>query len=46
MAKSFMDLGRTFSVSNVLLSVTSGHYSNNAKEADILDRCGLTLNGD
>ena len=26
-------------------SVTSRHLSNDAKEADILDRCGLPLNG-
>ena len=25
--------------------MTSRHYSNDAKEADILDRCGLPLNG-
>ena len=36
-----MDLGRTFPVSNFLYSVTSRHYSYDAKEADILDRCGL-----
>ena len=40
-----MDSGRTFPVSYFLESVTSMHYSNDAKEADILDRCVLPLNG-
>ena len=40
-----MDLGKTFPVSNSLKSVTSRHYSNDAKEADILDRRGWPLNG-
>ena len=40
-----MGLGRTFHVSNFLQSITSRHYSKDAKEADILDRCGLPLNG-
>ena len=31
------------SVSNFLQSVTSMHCSNNTKEVDILDRCGLPL---
>ena len=35
----------TFPVSNFLKSVTSRHCSNDTKEADILDRCGLPLNG-
>ena len=39
-----MDLGKTFSVSN-LKSVISRHCSNDTKEADVLDRCGLPLNG-
>ena len=39
-----MVLGMTFPVSNFLFSVT-GHYSNVAKEADILDRCGSPLKG-
>ena len=43
--KSSMDLGRTFPVSNFLKSVTSRHCSNDTKEADILDRCGLSLKG-
>ena len=38
-------LGRTISVLNFFKSVTSRNYSNDAKEADILDRCGLPLNG-
>ena len=33
--------GRTYPVSTFLQSVTSRHYSNDAKEANILDRCGL-----
>ena len=37
-------LGRPFPVSNFLLSVTSRHYSNDAKEADIRAHCGLPLN--
>ena len=40
-----MDLGRTFPESNFLWLVTLRHYSNNLKEADILDRCRLALNG-
>ena len=39
-----MFMGRTFPVSNLLLSVTSRHHSNDAKEADILNRSGLPLN--
>ena len=34
----------TFPVSNFLLSVTKRHYSNDAKEVDNLDLCGLSLN--
>ena len=33
-----MVLDRTFPVSNFLLSVAMRHWSNDAKEADILDR--------
>ena len=40
-----MDMGKTFPVSNFLKSVTSRHCSNDTKEAHILDRCGLPLNG-
>ena len=40
-----MALGKTFPVSNVLNSVTSRHCSNDTKEADILIRYGLPLNG-
>ena len=36
---------KSFPVSNFLKSVTSRHCSNDTKEADILDRCGLPLNG-
>ena len=39
-----MDLGKTFPASNFLKSVTSRHCSNDRKEANILDRCGLPLN--
>ena len=39
-----MDFGDTFSVSNFLYSVTLRPYSNDVKEADILDLCGLPLN--
>ena len=37
MQKCAMDCGRTFPVSNVLKSVTSRHYANDVKEANILD---------
>ena len=40
-----MFLGRTISVLNFLKSVISRNYPNDAKEAGILDRCGLPLNG-
>ena len=43
--KKMLNFGRTLPVSNFLLSLTSRHYPNDAKEADILDLCGLTLNG-
>ena len=36
---------RHFLVSNFLTSVISRHYFNNAKVVDILDICGLHLNG-
>ena len=39
-----MDLGKTFPASNFFKSVTSRHCSNDRKEANILDRCGLPLN--
>ena len=39
-----MILHRTFPVSNFLSSVTFRHCSNDAKEADIMDRFGLPLN--
>ena len=39
-----MNLGKTFPASNFLKSVTSRHCSNDRKEANILDRCGLPLN--
>ena len=42
--KCSMDLGKTFPASNFLKSVTSRHCSNDRKEANILDRCGLPLN--
>ena len=38
-------LGRTISVLSFLKSVISRNYSNDAKEADILDCCGLPLLG-
>ena len=40
-----MVLGRTFPVSTFLYSVTLRHYSNDAKEVDILNLCGLLFNG-
>ena len=43
--KKFMDLGKAFPVSNFVKSVTSRHCLNDTKEAEILDRCGLLLNG-
>ena len=39
-------LGRTFPVTNFLYSVISRQYSHDAREADILNRSGLPLNGD
>ena len=44
--KCFMDSGKSFPVSNFLKSVTSSYCSNDTKEADILDHCGLPLDGD
>ena len=41
-----MDFGKTFPVSNFWKPAPSRHYSNDAKEADILGRLGLPLNGD
>ena len=43
--KCSMAFGWTSPVSNFLKSVTSRHCSNDAKEADILGRFGLPLNG-
>ena len=43
--KCSMDLGNTFPVSNFLKLMTSMHCSNDTKEADILIRCKLPLNG-
>ena len=43
MQKCSTDLGKTFPASNFLKSVTSRHCSNDRKEANILDRCGLPL---
>ena len=37
-------ISKTFPVSNFLKSATSGHCSNDTKEAEILYRCGLPLN--
>ena len=46
MQKCSMDLGRTFSViKRLVASVSSMHYLNDAKEADILGRYGLSSNG-
>ena len=44
--KMFHGLGQDFSCIKflVLKSVTSRHCSNDRKEANILDRCGLPLN--
>ena len=44
--KCSINLGRTLAVSNFLKSVTSRHCSNDTKDAEILDRCGLPLKGD
>ena len=42
--KSSVNLSRTF-LSQILKTVPSRHCSNDTKEVDILDRCGLPLNG-
>ena len=43
--KLFHGLGQDISCINFLEVVTSRHCSNDTKEADILDRCVLALNG-
>ena len=40
----FHGLGQGIYCTNVLKSVAVRHYLNDAKEADILDYCGLPLN--
>ena len=46
MQKCSMDLGRTFSdIKRLVASVSSMHYLNDEKEADILGRYGLSSNG-